>query len=439
LADSLGPLLSPDAFGEIPHGQMAVVVGRSGDHPSVFQTLLAVFQGPSREEFQSQAEDPFYEPLDRLLVRRGHRVLSHLHLTKRTMRFGEVTLPIAGIQWLATLPEFRSQGFASRLLAEAERRIVADSGLLAVARTSIPRFFAQNGWAICGRHCISRGEARLVLAHLQSAHADRLARPLSIRRWRHVEMRALLRTYQQNTTATHGPLERSEAYWRWLIGRKAFDSLLVAIDGRDRLELDEETAPIVGYAALHQGRVVELLTTPGHPTADYQLLARACAESVERDRRGLVVHAPPEHPLHALVVDAGGSFCNAEADHGEVFMMKIVEPMKLFAAISPELETRVKQAQWRRGTQLGLCVGTSKWRVAFTPRGIRIRSGPLGRHVLTMNRSEFTRLLFGHGDVRETVDAGRIRAATKAAIELAGELFPKLPLWRPTWDDLPTG
>jgi GNAT superfamily N-acetyltransferase len=418
---------------------MAVVTGRSGDHPSVFQTLLAVFQGPSREEFQSQAEDPFYEPLDRLLVRRGHRVLSHLHLTKRTMRFGQVNLPVAGVQWLATLPEFRSQGFASRLLAEAERRIIADGGLLAVARTSIPHFFAQNGWAICGRHSVSRGEARLVLAHLQSAHGDRLARPLSIRRWRHVEMRALLRTYQQNTASTHGPFERSEVYWRWLIGRKAYETLLVAIDGRDRLELDEETAPIVGYAALRQGRVVELLTTPGHPTADYQLLARAGAESVERDRRDLIVHAPPAHRLHSLVTAAGGSASNSEADQGEVFMMKIADPIKFLVAITPELEKQAKQSGWRRGTELGLCVDAAKWRIAYTPRGLRVRSGPLGRHVLTMNRAEFTRLLFGHGDVRETVVAARIRATTKTAVDLAGELFPKLALWRPPWDDLPAG
>src|SRR5262249_8426531 len=150
-----------------------------------------------------------------------------------------------------------------------------------------------SGWAICGRQSISQGEARLVLAHLQSEHADRLTRPLSIRLWRHVEMPALMRIYQQNTAGTPGPLERTEAYWRWLAGRQAYAALLLAIAGRDRLELDEATAPIVGYAALRQGRIVESLSAPEHPTADFQLLARACAESVERDRRELIVHAPP--------------------------------------------------------------------------------------------------------------------------------------------------
>jgi predicted acetyltransferase len=437
LADSLGPLATPGAFGEVRPGQLALVAGRSGDHPSVYQTLLAVFQGPSRDEFQSQIEDPFYEPLDRLLVRRGHRVLSHVHLTKRALRFGQVNLPIAGVQWLATLPEFRTQGFATRLLLEADRRIAADGGLVAVARTSAPHFFARSGWAICGRHCVSRGESRLVQGYLQGEHADKLSRPLSIRLWRHVEMPALMRIYKQNTLASFGPLDRTEAYWRWLIGRKAFDTLLVAIDGRDRLELAEETAPIVGYAALRQSRVVELLTAPDHPTADFQLLARACAEFVERDRRDLFVHAPPEHRVHSLLKAAGGTHCHAESDQGEVFMVKIIDPVKFLTAIAPELELRAKGADLQRGVELGLRVGAANWRIVYTHRGIRIRPGPMGRSYLSMNSAELTRLVLGHGKVSEIAAAGRIHASNKSALELADALFPKLPLWRPAWDDLP--
>src|SRR5204863_3111054 len=129
-------------------------------------------------------------------------------------------------------------------------------------------------------------------------YASKLARPLSIRLWRHVEMPALMRLYRQNTAAAYGPLDRTEAFWRWLIGRKAYDSLLVALDGPDKLELEENVAPIVGYAVLRQERVVELLSVPGHPTANYQLLARACGDAMERDRQDLFFHAPPHHPLH---------------------------------------------------------------------------------------------------------------------------------------------
>ena len=87
-----------------------MVWGRSGDHAAVYHMLLAVFQAPSRDEFQAQTEDPFYEPTDRLLVKRGFRVLSHLHLTRRTMYFGNISIPVAGFHGLSTLPEFRGKG-----------------------------------------------------------------------------------------------------------------------------------------------------------------------------------------------------------------------------------------------------------------------------------------------------------------------------------------
>src|SRR5262245_36589901 len=65
-----------------------VVPACAGDHPAVHQLLSAVFHAPSRDAFYSSLDDPFYEPRDRLLVKRGQRIVAHLHLTKRVMHFG---------------------------------------------------------------------------------------------------------------------------------------------------------------------------------------------------------------------------------------------------------------------------------------------------------------------------------------------------------------
>ncbi len=127
LSDALVAPQQQDAFAETPPpGEIRLVWGRSGDHAAVYHMLLAVFQAPSRDEFQAQTEDPFYEPTDRLLVKRGFRVLSHLHLTRRTMYFGNISIPVAGFHGLGTLPEFRGQGFATRLLDEGLRRVAAE-------------------------------------------------------------------------------------------------------------------------------------------------------------------------------------------------------------------------------------------------------------------------------------------------------------------------
>jgi predicted acetyltransferase len=438
LGDALSNLTRQDVFSETgAPGEARLVLGRSGDHAAVYHALLAIFQGPSRDEFHAQAEDPFYEPTNRLLVKRGYRVLSHLQLTHRTMRFGSLACPVAGFHWLGTLPEFRGQGFAAQLLHEADRQAVASGAVLGLLRTCIPRYFHRAGWALCGRHCFSQAKAREVLARLHNEDRVRQSKPLNIRLWRHVEMPALMRIYQQNTQRSYGPLERTEAYWRWLIGRKAYDSLLVALDGPDKLELDETIAPIVGYAVLRQERVVELLSAPNHPTANQQLLVRACSDAIEHDRQDLVLSAPPNHVLHRLVVAAGGAHHHQEANQNEVYMVKIFDPLKFLGLLSPQLESRARQARLPRGTELGLQVDGAKWRLVYTSHGFRVRTGKLGRSYLTMNRAEFARLVLGHGLVRETAFSGRLLSSTRSALDLADLLFPHLPLWQPSWDDLP--
>jgi GNAT superfamily N-acetyltransferase len=437
LAEKLKPLESAPFSEMPPTSELRLALGRSGDHASVYHMLLAVFQGPSREEFFHQTEDPFYEPQDRLLVKRGFRVISHTHLIRRAMRFGETSIPVGGLQWLGTLPEFRNEGLATRLVHEAERRMIEDGALVGITRTPVPRFFHRAGWSLCGRHSFSQGKSREVLARIHNEHASRFTRRLNIRRWRHVEMPALLRIYSQNTQSAYGPLERTEAYWRWIIGRRAFDSLLVALDGPDKLELEETIAPIVGYAVLRQEQVVELCTAPGHAAAGYQLLARACTEAIERDRQDIELFAPAGSSLHRVVCNAGGTLHYQEGAGGEAFMVRILKPVEFLQRLAPEFEMRAKAAGWPRDCELGLSVAGQRLRLVYTRRGFRVRTGALGRSYLTLNRDEFTRLALGHSAVRDMMAEERIQASTQVAVELAAALFPKLPLWRPPWDDLP--
>ena len=50
---------------------------------------------------------------------------------------------------------------------------------------------------------------------------------------------------------------------------------------------------------------------------------------------------------------------------------------------------------------------------------------------------ELARLLLGQSDPAEALAAGRLEASTQMALKLAGQLFPRTPLWCPMWDDLP--
>ncbi|HEX4000890.1 MAG TPA: GNAT family N-acetyltransferase [Pirellulales bacterium] len=457
---AIGPPMSIAAR----HAAMGpVVCGRAGDHPDVYQLLLAVFQGPSREEFYASQDEPSYDPGNRLLIRHNGRLVAHLQLIRRTMGFGPLRLPVDRLAWLATLPEFRSQGVARALLnvaatgaaangaasrnagdcgdgafgADAGEPIAREKagppwGLL---RTRIPRFFHRWGWAVCGRHSRSRARARNILARYWADPALRTT-PLNIRLWRHVELSALMRIYARNTIAAFGPPLRSEAYWRWLISRKAFDHIVVAIAGPDKLELDEASAPIVGYAVVRQKRIVELLTDPAYPHAGPQLLARACSDAIERDQQEIELEAPPSDPLHRFVAAADGQFFHREMEEQEVFMVRRPAVAALVRCVAPLWESRLRESGMSRACELGLLVGQEKHLLTVARRGTRSIPGRLSRNYIACSSTEFTRLVMGHSNPTEAADGGRLTASTQVALELAGILFPRIETWHPAWDDL---
>jgi GNAT superfamily N-acetyltransferase len=430
-----------DSIALAPPCDWQVDAARAGDHPSIYQWLLAVFHAPSREEYHAEHDDPTYEPANRLLIKRGSRIISHAQVIKRTMNFGPLPLPVSQLCWLGTLPEFRGQGAATRLLSAVDERMTRDGAVLGLLRTRSPRFFYRAGWAVCGRHCLSRGGAHDILARYW-AQPELRRQALNIRLWRHFELAALMRIYDQNTSQAFGPLQRDEAYWRWLISRGSFDHIVIALAGPDRLDINETAAPIVGYAVVRQKRIVELLRNAAYPTAGVQILARACSDAIERRGSEIVLEAPASDPLHGFIQSGGGTLHHHESFDGEVFMAKVLDPVRLLQRLAPMIEARAGSASERskafeKGCELGMLAGDEKFSIEFGRRGLNVIRGRVGRSYIACTVAEATRLLLGHCSAREAADQGRLTASTQSALEIADALFPRLPTWRPMWDDLP--
>ncbi|MBX3413165.1 MAG: GNAT family N-acetyltransferase [Pirellulales bacterium] len=414
------------------------VVANAGDHAAVHQFLQNVFQSPPADAFLATLDDPFYEPSDRVLVRRGHRVLSHIHTTKRSLHFGDLRFPIAGVWGLGTLPEFRGRAYATNLLRFAERHMIEDGSLLGMLRTRDPHFFRPWGWAVCGRHVRSKAGTRPLMVELTVA-AERFAdqEPLTIRPWRQVELPGLMRLYRDHTANAFGCVERTENYWRWLISRKHFDHLYVAIEGPDNFELDPTNASIVGYCVVRDDEILELVASPQHPRAAFDLLARACGEAIERDQHTIELHAPHDDRMHELFRAASGACLHHEVHQGEVFMVKLLDPLEVLRRLCPVLHARADRAKLPRPAELSLAVEDARYRLVLTRRSVKVSCQPrLTRSHLSCNGAEFTRLLLGHLDVHESVAAGRLEASTRVALDTARVLFPRVPFWRPPLDDL---
>jgi predicted N-acetyltransferase YhbS len=436
---------------------------RTGDHAAIHRLLLAVFHGPTAGEFHAQLDEPGYVAASRLVVRHGPAVVGHVRASRRLIQLSGLAVPAVQLMDLATDAEYRGRGFASGLIAAAERQAREQEIPLALTRTRAVSLFARQGWAVCGRHVFAAAGARRILAHLgatsegtidqpqgeEAACVPRPARePIAVRPLRRIELPGVMRVYEAAAPGRWGWPLRSEEYWEWLVNRGAYDRAYVVAEGARPDELAAVQESIRGYAFCKEGRIVELVCDRARPELARQLVARVCAEANELDHWQVRLDAPPDEELHHLFHQAGGQAIQAEELGGEVFMAKLLDPLALLASLDGVFLSRHRAAGLPRPMGLGLVVQcaarpgrthatqVARLRLVFTNRGFKLVTGSLGRQYLTVRRRDLAPLILGHWHLADMIEAGRIGASSPAAAERGRVLFPKLPWWRPPLDDL---
>jgi len=423
---------------------LAIAPAKPGDYAAALRFLTSVFRSPSPAEFRATVEDPAHEPGDRLLIKQGHDVLGHALVAHRKIRLGRSVVPAASLQDLATAPELREQGFGALLLRRAERQMIDEQNVLGLLATTTPRFFHRLGWTPCGRHNQYAASVHKILSVLAAKGLyPKIRKPLDIRPLRRMEIAKVANVYQVNVAERHGPFERSEAHWHWLINRGAYDEFLVAIDRRDKRRSADRTAEIVGYAILKGNRIVELFTLPDHGKAGVQLLSRACGEAIERGVDTLYIDLAPQNRL-ARILKAAGALPPTENRQDDVLMAKILCPERMLRLLGCEFVGRATAADLPMPLDFGLAVGQQKYQISIdshrtgnghSPHSIDIATGSMGRSYLRIDPSRLAELFLGQIDWNSP---GDIEFSTKLAEQAATALFPRHTLWRPPLDDVPT-
>ncbi|MHB8902443.1 MAG: GNAT family N-acetyltransferase [Thermoguttaceae bacterium] len=428
---------------------LAVVPARPGDYQATLRFLTSVFRGPSPAEFRATIEDPCHELADRMVVRRGHEILGHALITHRAIRLGGRVVPAAGLQGLAVSPDLRGLGLGALLLRRAERRMIDEGHVLGFLAAADPAFFERFGWTACGRRNQYSFSACKVLSVLASKGLyPSIRKPLDIRPMRRMEIAQVAEVYRVGASDQHGPIHRSEAYWQWLVNRRAYDAWLVALDrpgGRGAARGDA----VVGYAVLAGDRVVELFTLPDERKAAVQLLARACGEAIERGFETLRMDVAPEHPLTRLLEAADGRRLAGNRCRDDVLMAKALRPEEILRKLGGLLRDRAIAADLPLPLDLGLAFGGQKCRISMgtdvagagtglpaAAGAVEVTGGSVGRSYLRTSVSRLTELLLGQVDWDSPVG---IEFSTRLAQQAATALFPRQSLWRPLLDDLPAG
>ncbi len=421
--------------------RMLPIVGTASDHDALCRFLTLIFGAGYQAEFQAAVGNPYYEPSDRLYLRRIGQIIGHVQLTHRVMQVGSLEIPVAGLHGLATASECRGRGLGTHLVLAAEKQMLQAGALVGLLKTRIPDFFSRTGWVACGGSERWAASPHAVLSKLlengisQTPRSRRKAR-IQVRPWRRWEECAIGRVYRQNLSRSFGLLDRNQAYWHWLLERRAYDQVYVALEGPDLWDLDETSTKVVGYAAIKGDRVLEIMAAPGCKRAAFELLSRACGDAIERDRRQVILHAAPNRGLFVPVDALGESSCTSGAEYGDVFMARLLNPLGLLCAMTGVYAKRAAKAMHSNPVELGLLIDGQKFQIEVTDKGCRATADAMGRSYLRMNGSDGTRLLLGQIDWDRALIEGRISPSTQVACDVGRTLFPQLPFWWSPLEDL---
>jgi predicted N-acetyltransferase YhbS len=404
-------------------GSVEYCVGTEADHEAVYQTLLHVFHGPDRESFLGALSDPAYRPDQRLLAKVDGRIVSHVHLTERQVRFGSVSIPINGVMWVGTLPEFRGMGFAQNLMRLASQR-ARDCGVaLQVLTTGMPRFYKPLGWGICGRQTFAKTMSRN-LPQVSDGVIEGRGGFWHVRPWRQVELGDLMSLYENQYVQTSGSIVRSEEYWRWMIGRKYAHVIWVACQG--------ET--VRGYAFVKDHKILEIASDPAYPQALRALLGRVRAEALERAYPEVTAYAPIGHPVMEAFTNASGRVIDQDVFEGSSSMYHIPDLGGFLKSILPELVRRADESGCPLPVELGITTDHDRWLMHIEGKNSRLEPDKLSRRHLTLNGPALVRLFLGHISIDAAGEEEGFIASTSTALDAARILFPPQPLWRSPLD-----
>ncbi len=404
-------------------GSVEYCLGTEADHEAVYQTLLHVFHGPDREAYLGTLNDPAYRPEQRLLVKVDGRIVSHVHLTEREIRYGSVKIPLNGVMWVGTLPEYRGLGFAQNLMRLADERSRATGSVIQALTTGMPQFYKPLGWGVCGRQTFGQTLSRN-LPQAADGVVETKGGGWHVRPWRQVELGDLMTLYDLQFNTTTGTVARSEEYWRWLIGRRYAHVIWVACQGE----------AVRGYAFVKDHRVLEIASDPAHPTALRALLGRVRAEALERAYPEVTVNAPIGHPVLDACRSASGRVFDQDSVDGMGSMYHIPDVGRFLKAILPELNNRAVEAGVSLPLELGVTADDHRWLIHIDGKSSRIEPDKLSRRHLTLTPSALVRLVMGHTGVDAAASEEGFIASTATALDAARVLFPVQAIWRSPLD-----
>jgi len=423
--------------------QFCLTTSQEGEQFAILQLMKHCLFAYDENEFHSQQERPDYDARERLTFRLGNQIIGHIRCVPQQVWLQGTLVPYLRASEFILAPEHvdlkNVEAFFGCLDATFERY----PGSFMMHRTSaaMAKRLTRFGWVPLSSRFRSKAATEPYLASVRGASTEqasllptRSEAGLWIRLMRQVEAEALVSLYENSFHANQIGTPRSAVMWDWLLRRKAFDALYVAIRGGNKLALDDAIDRIAGYAIVKDDKILEVVTQPNEKAVKLPLINRICSDLYEADHLEFHLESPATDPVHEL-------FEGIPAAHstppGEEIVVRMPNAIQQLAEFTDVLHQRARSRGLELPLDLGLLIDGEKYGIHLGKRKGSLTDGKLGRSYLELTNAQVVRLVLGDLPIETMLQQGELTASTQVAASLAAQLFDYDPPWFPAIDVLP--
>lgn len=423
--------------------QFCLTTSQEGEQFAILQLMKHCLFAYDENEFHSQQERPDYDVRERLTFRLGNQIIGHIRCVPQQVWLQGTLVPYLRASEFILAPEHVDLKNVEAFFGCLDATFESCPGAFMMHRTSaaMAQRLGRFGWVPLSSNFRSKAATEPYLASVRGASKEkapllpsRSESELWIRLMRQVEAEALVSLYENSFKANQIGTPRSAAMWDWLLRRKAFDSLYVAIRGGNKLALEDAIDRIVGYAVVKDEKILEVVTQPNESGVKLPLINRICSDFYEADHPEFHLESPASDPVHELLK---GIPAAKSTPPGEEILVRMPNVIQQLAELSETLQQRAKSRGLELPLDLGLLIDGEKYCIHLGKRKGSLSDGKLGRSYLELNHAQLVRLMLGDLPVEQVIQQGQMIASTQVAANVAARLFDYDPPWFPAIDALP--
>jgi len=364
------------------------------------------------ERMRFQTRDPWFLPEHAFIVRDGGRIVSHVSLFVRPLRFGPAILQTAGIGDVLTIPEYRGKGL-SNLLMQAALNYMKNNKFDLTMLFGIPNYYHKFGYI---------ESMNYYQLEVFNSGPDLPDTQFSAREFSAGDLPPMLELYRTNTRASHLVVDRTVPY---------FESK--AIDPNQVVVLTDSARRLAGYAFTwdaikSQFTVIEAIST--HRAASLALFS----EILKRKPAGestLKIKMSPQMPFVRHVRYLGTDLQSRCFGEGEgKGMLALVDLCQVLQKFKPLFDQRLAASRWydfsgrleihsQQSVELVFEDGCLSQCQKIVPPAERSAG-------LVTDLRYFTRNVIGYWSIPDLLDQTGASVSDDDSRELLETLFPKL-------------